>query len=139
MSFVHGRDTFISLDGDDLSPYTNTSSWEDTSDKHDVTCYGANRKAYNPGLGDGKLSFGGVYDNTAAGPKAIIEAIKAGHDAGTITSVTLIRRPEGTGSGRPQESVAVMVEKYTESNPVADMVTWSCDLQMSGDITRTTQ
>lgn len=134
MAFVHGKDTYISLDGDDLSAYTNTSSWEDNTDKHDVTCYGADRKAFAYGLGDGKLTFGGIYDNTAAGPKAIIEAIK---DAGLL--VTLIRRAEGTGSGLPQESVSVLVEKYTESNPVADMVTWSCDLQMSGNITRTTQ
>jgi hypothetical protein len=134
MAFVHGKDTYISLDGDDLSTFTNTSSWEDSSDKHDVTCYGANRKAYSYGLGDGKLTMGGVYDNTAAGPKAIIEAIK---DAGAL--VTLIRRAEGTGSGLPQESVSVLVEKYTESNPVADQVTWACDLQMSGDISRTTQ
>lgn len=134
MSFVHGKDTYISLDGDDLSAYTNTSSWEDNSDKHDVTTYGAERKAYAYGLGDGKLSFGGIYDNTAAGPKAIIEGVK---DAKAL--VTLIRRPEGTGSGLPQESVSVLVEKYSESSPVADMVTWSCDLQMSGDITRTTQ
>lgn len=134
MTFVHGKDTFISLDGNDLSDFTNTSSWEDSSDTHDVTCYGANRKAYSYGLGDGKVSIGGVYDNTASGPKAIIEAIK---DAGDL--VVLIRRPEGTGSGKPQESVNVVVEKYSESNPVADMITWSCDLQPSGDVTRTTQ
>lgn len=138
MTFVHARNTYLSLDGNDLSAFTNTSSWEDSADKHDVTCYGANRKAYSPGLGDGKLSFGGVYDNTAAGPKAVIEAIKDAQ-AGPDDLVTLIRRPEGTGSGRPQESVQVMVEKYTESSPVADMVTWSCDLQPSGDIARTTQ
>lgn len=134
MAFVHGKDTYISLDGDDLSAYTDTSSWEDTSEKHQVTCYGADRHAYAYGLGDGKLSFGGTYDNTNAGPKATIEGVK---DAGAL--VTLIRRPEGTGSGLPQESVSVLVEKYTESNPVADMIKWTCDLQMSGNITRTTQ
>lgn len=134
MTFVHGKDTVLTIDGDDISIYTNSSSWEDSSDKHDVSCYGAERKAYAYGLGDGTLSMEGVYDNTAAGPKAILEGIK---DAGAL--VTLIRRPEGTGSGLPQESVSVLVEKYTETNPVADMIKWTCDLQMSGTITRTTQ
>jgi hypothetical protein len=134
MTFVHGKDTYISLDGDDLSAFTDTSSWEDTSELHQVTTYGKSRHVYAYGLGDGTLSFGGTYDNTAAGPKAIIEAVK---DAGL--PVTLIRRPEGTGSGKPQESVSVLVSKYTESNPVADMVKWTCDVQMSDDITRTTQ
>lgn len=134
MTFVHAKDTFISLDANDLSAFTDTSSWEDTSEKHQVTCYGAERHAYAYGLGDGKQSMGGTYDNTAAGPKAVIEGIK---DAKEL--VTLIRRPEGTGSGKPQESVQVLIEKYNESSPVADMVKWTCDLQFSGDITRTTQ
>lgn len=134
MTFIHGKDTYISLDGDDLSAYTDTSSWEDNTEVHQVTAYGAERHAYSAGLGDGKLTFGGTYDNSAAGPKAIIEPIQ---DA--KLPVTLIRRPEGTGSTRPQESVSVLVTKYTESNPVADMVKWTCDLQMTGDISRTTQ
>lgn len=134
MTFVHAKDTYLSIDGNDLSSYCDSSSWEDSSQKHQVTTYGANRHTYAYGLADGKLSIGGTYDNTAAGPKAVLEAIK---DAEQL--VTLIRRPEGTGSGKPQESVSVLVEKYAESNPVADMIKWTCDLQMSGDITRTTQ
>ena len=134
MTFVHGKDTFVSIDGHDISPYSDNSSWEDSSEKHQVTCYGARRHAYAYGLGDGKESVSGTYDNTDAGPKAVIEAIK---DAGNL--VTMIRRAEGTGTGRPQESVQVLVEKYTESNPVAGMIAWSVDLQFSGDITRSTQ
>jgi len=135
MTFIHGSDTVLTLDGDDLSAFTDTSSWEDTTEKHQVTTYGpVKRHAYAYGLGDGKLSFGGTYDDTAAGPKAIIEPIK---DARLL--VTLVRKPEGTGSGKPQESVSVLVEKYVETNPVAGMITWSCDVQMSGAITRTTQ
>ena len=64
--------------------------------------------------------------------KAIIEPL-----IGTV--VTLIRRPEGTGSGLPQESLSVLVKTYTETNPVADMITWSCAMTKSDAITRTTQ
>ncbi len=132
MAFVHGKDTYISLDGDDLSTYCNTSQLDQESDEHDVTCYGADDYAFSGGLLKGAFTMGGVYDDSAAGPKAVIEPL-----LGTV--VTLIRRPAGTGSGKPQESVSVLVKKYTETNPVAGMITWQCDMTKSGPITRTTQ
>lgn len=132
MAFVHARDTVIIIDGDDISVYCNTSNLEQEADEHDVTHYGADDYSYKGGLLKGGLSIGGTYDDTEAGPKAIIEPL-----IGTV--VTLVRRPEGTGSGRPQESLSVHVKKYTETNPVADMISWSADLTKSGPITRTTQ
>lgn len=132
MAFVHGKDTFISLAGSNLSTYTNTSELEVTADEHDVTCYGKDDHCFSGGLLAGSVSMGGIYDDTAAGPKAIIEPL-----IGTL--VTLIRRPEGTGSGLPQESVSVLVKSYVETNPVADMITWSCEMTKSDLITRTTQ
>jgi hypothetical protein len=132
MSFVHGKDTFVSLNGSDLSPFTDTSEFGRTSDKHDVTTYGKQSHVYNGGLLDGTASMGGTYDNTSSGPRDIIEPL-----IGTV--VTFIRRPEGTGSGRPQDSVSVLVEEYVESSPVADMVKWTCKMQCSDEITSTNQ
>lgn len=134
MAYKHGKDTYISIDGDDISAFTNTSELEVTVDEHDVTCYGAEDHVVAGGLGAGAISMGGIYDDTAAGPKAIIEPLI---DAKAL--VTLIRRPEGTGSGKPQESLSVLVKRYVETNPVADMITWSCEMTKSGPITRTTQ
>lgn len=133
MSFVHGKDTFISLDGDDLSTYTNTSELNQTADSHDVTCYGKTAHVYEGGLKDGKATMGGIYDNTASvGPRPVIQPLLG-------TKVTLIRRPEGTGSGKPQDTAFVVVVGYVETNPVADMVTWSCDLQLSDAVTGSSQ
>jgi hypothetical protein len=132
MTFIHGKDTYVSVDGDDLSPYTNQSDLTRESDEHDVTCYGADAYSYQGGLLKGSFTMGGYYDDTAAGPKAVLEPLE-----GTV--VTLVRRPEGTGSGKPQESVSVLVKKYVESNPVAGQITWTAEFTMSGNITRTTQ
>jgi hypothetical protein len=132
MSFVHGRNTYISLNGSVLSAYCNDSEFGRTSDSHDVTTYGKNSKCYSGGLLDGTFTMKGVYDNTTAGPRDIIEPLIG-------TNVTLIRRVEGTGSGLPQDSVTVLVTKYVETSPVADMVSWSCDCQCSDDITSTNQ
>lgn len=132
MAFVHGKTTYISLDGDDLSTYTNTSQLGRTADSHDVTCYGASAHAFNGGLLNGTASMGGIYDDTTAGPRDVIEPL-----IGTV--VALVRRPEGTGSGKPQDTVNVLVTGYTETAPVADMVTWECQMQLSGDVTSVNQ
>jgi len=132
MSFVHGKDTYISLDGDDLSAFTNTSDLTRGADEHDVTCYGKQDHVVTGGLGKGQASMGGIYDNTATGPRAVIEPL-----IGTV--VDLVRRPAGTGSGKPQDSVDVLVLEYVETNPVADMVSWTCKFTLSDAVTTTAQ
>lgn len=133
MTFVHGKDTYVSLNGSNLSTYTNESDLSREADEHDVTTYGKSAHVVQGGLLGGKASLKGVYDNTASvGPRAVIRPL-----VGTV--VTLIRRPEGTGTGRPQDSVSVHVKSYVETNPVADMVAWSCELTLSDSVTSTTQ
>lgn len=132
MSFSHGKTTYISLNGVDLSAYVTTSQIEKTADKHDVTTYGQTTHVYSGGLKDGTATMSGIYDNGASGPRATILALIG-------TTCTLVRRPDGTGSGKAQDSVTVLVEKYVETNPVADMVTWSCDMQLAGAVTTTAQ
>lgn len=132
MAFIHGKDTVIKLDSDDLSAFVNTSELGRTADSHDVTTYGQETHVYQGGLKDGTASMAGIYDGTAAGPRGVILPLVG-------TTVTLIRQPEGAGSGLAQDSVTVLVLSYTETNPVADMVAWSCELQLSGPITSTAQ
>ena len=132
MAFIHGKNTFISLDGDDLSTFIKSSEFGRESDSHDVTAYGKDSKVYQGGLLDATFNMEGTYDNGASGPAAVIRPL-----VGTV--VELIRRPAGTGTGLPQQTVDVLVNSYVETNPVDDMVTWSCDCQCSDDILDTTQ
>jgi hypothetical protein len=71
--------------------------------------------------------MGGIYDNTAIGPRDVIRPL-----VGSV--VPLIRQPEGAGTGKAQDVVNVLVLNYVETNPVADMVTWTCSMQLSDDI-----
>ncbi|KAB1925148.1 hypothetical protein F8280_12115 [Micromonospora noduli] len=133
MAFIHGKSTVITLDGDDLSAYTNTSELTLTADSHDVTTYGKNSHVFSGGLKGGTATMGGIYDSTAStGPRAVIKPL-----IGTV--VELIRKPEGTGSGKPTDTVDVLLTQYVETNPVADMVTWSCEMTLSDDVASTTQ
>jgi hypothetical protein len=133
MTFVHGKGTYVSLDGDDLSAYTTNSQLEINADSHDVTTYGKDSHVFAGGLKNGTATISGVYDNTAStGPRAVILPL-----VGTV--VPLVHRPEGTGSSLPMDTVDVLVMKYTQTHPVADMVTWAVDLQFSDDVDSTAQ
>lgn len=133
MSFVHGKNTFISLAGANLSPYVNTSELSRESDEHEVTTYGKGAHVVSGGLLGGKATMAGIYDNTAGtGPRAVIRPL-----IGTV--VQLIRRVEGTGTGKPQDTANVLVKSYVETNPVADNVMWSCEMTLSDDVVSTVQ
>lgn len=132
MAFKHGKSTVITLDGSDLSSFTTTSELARKSDSHDVTTYGKDSHVFSGGLLNGTASMSGVYDDGATGPHDVITPL-----IGTV--VTLVRKPEGTGTGLPQESVSVLVVGYTETNPVADMIAWSCELQLSDTVTESNQ
>lgn len=131
--FQHGRHTVILLNNKDISVYCTTSQLEKNADKHDVTTYGKDAHVYSGGLTDGGMSISGIYDNSAvAGPRAVIDPL-----VGQVVEV--VRRPEGAGNGKPEDTFDVLVEKYVETSPVADMVTWSVDLQPSDTIDSTPQ
>jgi hypothetical protein len=129
MTKIHGKDTVVTVDGDDLSTYTKTSEFTRAADSHDNTTYGEDGHVYDPGLTDGTFTMGGVYDSTAGtGPRAVLNPL-VGADA-----VTVVRRPEGTGSGLPQDEFDGLLTKYTETNPVADYVAWTAEFQISGTV-----
>lgn len=132
MAFVHSKNTVVSLGGDDLSAFTNSTTYNRSADSHDVTTYGKNSKVYSGGLKDGTVTIGGFYDDGAAGPRETIGPL-----LGTV--VEFIFKPEGTGTGKPQDAVDVLVTAYNESSPVADQIQWTAELQMSDDVATTTQ
>jgi hypothetical protein len=131
MAFVHGKNTVVKLNGVDLSQYTNTSEVNPDADEHDVTGYGAAGHAYQGGLLNGKITMGGTYASGGTGPRSVIMPLVG-------TNVAFIRQPEGAGAGKPQDAATVHVKSYVETNPVADMIKWSCELTVSGVITSTT-
>lgn len=131
MAVVHGKVTVIKVGATEVKG--TTSQLERSADVHDVTVYGKDDHVFSGGLGNGTFTISGIYDNTAvSGPRAVLEPAIG-------TSVTLTRQPEGTGSGKAQDTFAAILIKYVETNPVADMVTWSADFQISDAINSTAQ
>jgi hypothetical protein len=133
MSASHGKNTVITVATKDISPYCTTSQLTRGGDKHDLTGYGKNDHVFQGGLKTGAFTCEGFYDNTASvGPRNALLAL-------VNTVVTITRKPEGTGVGKPLESFSALIEEYVETNPVADYVKWSMKATVSDAITDSTQ
>lgn len=132
MAFVHGKGTAVSIDGDDLSVYSTSVTFTRTAEAHETTTFGKNSKTYAPGLKDATASLEGIYDNTAnTGPGAVLRALIG------AAAVEFVYQPEGDGVGKPVATVDALVTSYEESAPVADMITFTAELQLSDDIADT--
>lgn len=133
MAKSHGKKTVVLVATNNISPFCKTSNFERSSKTHDTTGYGADDEDYEPGLRGGKFTMGGVYDNTVTtGPRNALSPLLA-------TKVAVIRRVEGTGVGLPQDAFNMTLDKFVESNPHDDMVTWSAEGTIAGGVTQSTQ
>lgn len=133
MTFQHGKDTVLKVATIDISQYTDTSELEVGADDHDVTTYGKDDHVYQGGLGNHSFKCSGTYDTTAVtGPRALLKPLVG-------TTAAVVRQPEGTGSGKPQDAFNMLITKYVETNPVADMVKWSLEGKVSDAIDSTPQ
>ncbi len=135
MALGHGRFMVFLVNAVDLSQYTKTSEFTRGKDTHDTSHYGDNDHEYTAGLGDNSFTAAGTYDSTAGtGPRAVLAPLMT-----SGAPVSLVRRPEGTGAGKPQDSVTIVVEKYVETAAVADMIQWAIDCKCSGAVNSAAQ
>jgi hypothetical protein len=128
MTTSHGKSTVVTVATKDISPFCKQSDYERTADSHDTTGYGLDDRTKAGGLRDAKFTASGTYDNTAlVGPRIVLHAA-----LGTVQAI--VRKVEGTGTGKPQDTFNGVLTKYVESNPVDDMVKWSAEWEISGPI-----
>jgi hypothetical protein len=129
----HGKYTVVLVASNNVSPFVKNSSLEKSAKTHDITGYGVDDELYAGGLRGHTFTMSGVYDNTVTtGPRNLLN----GQVGNTLA---VIRRVEGTGTGKPQDAFNAILEKYVETNPHDDMVTWSADFKVTGPVTPTVQ
>lgn len=132
-TFIHGKSTVIKINSKDLSLVTKSSELSRGADTHDTTGYGLDDYTFQGGLRKADFTAEGTYDSTAVtGPRAVLAPIIG-------QTVPLIRQPEGTGSGKPQDSCSIVIEEFVESSPYNDMVKWSVKGKVSGAVNTTAQ
>ena len=133
MVFSHGKGAYFALDtlaaGNALS---NVSDWTDTTDLNRVieagetTTYGDDNKTYIVGLEDHTIALGGKWDpalNTVmvgTGASEVIRDFEFG--------------PAGNSTGDVKFSGDCIVTNFSISVSVDGVVTWSADMQVTGDV-----
>lgn len=133
MSTAKSKNLVVLINGTDISQYCDSNEHHVKPDIIDKTTYGKDAHVKEGTLLDGNGALGGIYDTSVvAGPRAILEALVG-------QTVTYIRRVEGTGAGKPQNLVSVVVGEYVETAPVADIVRWTCALEYSDSVNNTAQ
>lgn len=137
MPFVAAKSSAFKLDNaagslTDISAYVDSvSGIANTTDMLDTTVFGASSKSFIPGLRNGDtITVSGKWDSVL---NTQITAL-----LGLSTSSTFEYSPAGAGAGTPKVSGECFVASYEVSSAVADLVTFSLSLQISGAVTHGT-
>lgn len=140
MAFAHGKGAAFQLDNSagslvDLSTYLDEVSFPRTIETGETTTFQSTSKTYVVGLRDATVSLSGKYDPTA---DAHFSGVDSALAAGSIDSVSFEYGPAGSASGAVKYSGEALLTSYEVSAPVADVITFSAELQVTGDVTRGT-
>lgn len=138
---IHGKDTYFSLEDSggatlrNLSPYVNSVSYSRQNDTHDSTVYGAEGHTFVTGLTNGTITVAGFWDKTAlVGSATVFDGLL---DLDTPT-LTFEYGPEGNTATQVKYTGECILQSLDYSSPVADLVSFSAVLQISGTVTKTT-
>lgn len=126
-----GKSAHLEVASNDVSPYVMSVTFEQDNDVLDITCYGATGHAFLASLTDGKVTIEGLWDKTATvGSHTVFQAL-----VGDSNGDAFIWGPEGSASGSVKHSFTGILESYSESAPVADLVKFTASVKISGAVT----
>lgn len=134
MPFVAARTSAFKLDNaagslTDISAYVDSvGGIANTTDMLETTTFGATSKTFIGGLRNGDtITVSGKWDTTLNTQMTAL--------LGLSTSSTFEYSPAGTAASTPKVSGECFVTSYEVSSSVADLVTWTASLQISGAVT----
>ena len=133
---THGSDAYLAIDDSAgtlrvISTNVNNTDFTVSTDIHDDTTYGQNGHTKKGGLTDGSISIQGFWDKTAlTGSETVLASL-----VGIFDPVDFEFGPEGNASGKVKKSGKFVLETYTQSAPVADLIAFTATLQISGTVT----
>jgi len=136
MAFGHGKDSVFSLDdtADSLTAITayvtNVDGLPGDIDMGDTTTQGKESKTYVAGLHDATVTVALMWDPTMDGYIGTLaqQKVARGFEYG----------PAGSTAGDVKYSGESLIKSYKVASPVADVVTATLVLQVTGDVTRGT-
>ena len=133
-TFVHGKSVDFELDepsgrSRSISDTLNSVDFPEVTETADTTAFGSSSRSFIVGLESATISISGLWDATVDG------YIKGGTEP---ASRSFIYGPAGSTSSNVKYTGEAILTNYSISSPVGDVVTYSCDLQVTGAVTRGT-
>ena len=137
MARAKGKDQYFAIEDSagstlrNISPYINSIEAGNECDMLDITCLGAEARAFDSGLTNSTFTIGGVWDDTAdVGTRVVLAGLY-----GNESSVGFEFGPEGNGAGAIKESGECFVQAYNENGEVGGMVMFTATIQVTGSKT----
>ena len=129
MAFVSAKSAQFTLAGTDISSYiASVSGVSNDTDMLETTSFGATSKTFIGGLRNGStVQIGGKWDSAL---HSTVNAL-----LGSGSSSAWVYGPAGSTVGNVKFSGSCFVQSYEVSAQVADLVTWSASLQVTGNVT----
>lgn len=125
MSFRHGKDTELWLDGKDLSTYFRSLELSAEIETAETTTFKKAWKTHIPGRASVTASMGGLYDPSMSDVRSTLTA-----SAGAI----LTAGPHGmTAVGDNARLVRILTTSYAETAPVGDVIAFDWGVVADGD------
>ena len=133
-TFVHGKSVDFELDDTSgtsrsISDTLNSVDFPEETETAATTACGSSSRSFIVGLESATISISGLWDATVDG------YIKGGTEP---ASRSFIYGPAGSTSSNVKYTGEAILTNYSISSPVGDVVTYSCDLQVTGAVTRGT-
>lgn len=129
MAFVSAKSAQFTLAGTDISTYVDTVGGVDNAtDMLETTTFGASSKTYIGGLRNGStISISGKYDSAL---HTVVAAL-----LGSASSSAWVYGPAGTTTGNVKFSGSCFVQSYEIGAQVANVLTFTASLQVTGAVT----
>lgn len=133
---VHGKDCYFAVDDAsdmlrDLSADVDNVDIQRKNDLHDDTTFGQTGHTRKGGLTDGTVTLSGMYSSTAnTGTYTVLKGL-----LGRFLPTDFEAGVEGNANGKPKVSGKAVLDTFTTSTPVADLVKFQAVFQVSGALT----
>ena len=129
MAFQHGKNAYLSIDGNDVTAYCDTQSMDRAIALAETTVFGNDDATSIAGVRTHTIQIGGPWDPT-------MDGYMVAADDGS--SVAFVLGPEGNTSGDYQYSGSAFISNYNWQATPGGRVGWSASFTVSGAVTRGT-
>lgn len=126
MGAIHGKRAVVLIDGHDISDYFREATATQAISADDTTTFNQEDRTFTVGIGDGKLSLGGLFD--ANDVPLADERLAAALDA---ESSTLMYGLGGNARGNRCRLASAVTGSYEVSEKVTDVAETKAEFQVS--------